>query len=364
MHVHRADGNRRRRVTGGCNAGIARLAGLLVHTVVAGGRHDNDSGAHRVLHCTYQRIGVRRFIDGMAKGEVDDVDLELLSVFHGELESAQHGARVASAATIEHLQADDARFRGESSVEGDLVAMRFAVVELLNLDFGLLSFTRDQRRDVRAVTVVVIGMASASVCREIKEPIGTAAGEIFALFKTGIDDRDPDLVSVVAGLRETERCDEHVLESSGLLGLLLHAASLDHGVHRNRCDIRIGFERQEVGAMHRRRHRIEAGVSCFDPIAMLAETIRNRRCAARARTDDNALRRRVSAGHHLPQHAIELGWFACRSARLCVVDSGIGKGGDERCDRQRSTRHKPLHSSSCGSQCISPRRIRSTNCSV
>ena len=55
----------------------------------------------------------------MPERQVDDVDLQLVAVLDGELESAQHGARISRAVAIEHLEADDARFRRDAAIERD-----------------------------------------------------------------------------------------------------------------------------------------------------------------------------------------------------------------------------------------------------
>ncbi len=85
--------------------------------------------------------------------------------------------------------------------------MPFAVIELLDVLLRILALAGNQRRDMRAVAVVVVRVTGLAVGGEIEESIGAPAGEIVALLQAGIDHRDADLVAVVLRVREAERTD-------------------------------------------------------------------------------------------------------------------------------------------------------------
>ena len=109
--VRRADGDRRRSVTGRGDAGVAGLAGDLIGAVVAGRRDDDEAGAHRSFHGLHERVGRGRLVDRMAERKVDDTDAEPVLVGNRELERGDDRAGLASAVSVEHAQREqlDAR---------------------------------------------------------------------------------------------------------------------------------------------------------------------------------------------------------------------------------------------------------------
>ena len=107
--LERADRQRRRRVAGRGDAGVADFVVLRVAAPVAGRGHDDDAGANGALDRLDQRVGRRRFVDRMAERQVDDVDAERRLVGDREVDGANHVAGAALAGAVEDLQPDQAR---------------------------------------------------------------------------------------------------------------------------------------------------------------------------------------------------------------------------------------------------------------
>ncbi len=209
-------------------------------------------------------------------------------------------------------------------------------------------------------------MTIAAVGGEIKKAIRPPAGEVLALFEARIDDRDADLVAVVAALGQSEGVDEHVLEPGRALRLPPSRSRIQDCIDRNRLHVWVRFEGLKIVAVNSRGHGIEAPVIRFDAIAVLAQTIRDRGGTPGSCAHDHALWRRISAGNRFPEYAIELGWFWCRSsATVRLVDVRIRECRDERRD-QRSVSDDTLQSSSSRKTTRhgSPRSKGSMNCNV
>src|SRR6185503_14710500 len=118
-----------------------------------------------------------------------------LAVGDDELERVEHGARIAGAVPVEHLEADDARLRRQPPIERALDTARLTALDDVDLAFGGFAGTRDQRRHVSAVSVVVVGMAALAVGCEVEELVAARAREVLALLEARIDDGDADLLA-------------------------------------------------------------------------------------------------------------------------------------------------------------------------
>src|SRR4029453_16180348 len=114
-------------------ASVAGLSGLLIHTVVAGRGHDDDARAHGVFDGEHERIGLGRLVNRVAERQVDDVDIELVSVLDRKLERSQDRTRIARPVLIEHLEADDACSWRDTLIWRDLDVLALAVREHLDV---------------------------------------------------------------------------------------------------------------------------------------------------------------------------------------------------------------------------------------
>src|SRR4029453_2547462 len=98
----------------------------------------------------------------MTERQVDDVDLQLVTVLNREFQCLKHRARVTAAAAIQDLQTDDSRLRRDAAEASHLHADWLASIDLRDLDLGALALARDERRGVGAVTAVVLWWGSSA----------------------------------------------------------------------------------------------------------------------------------------------------------------------------------------------------------
>ena len=114
--VERADGDRRRRVAGRGDAGVAAARGLRQAAEVAGRDDHDQAGAHGRFDGLDQRIAIRRLVDRVAERQVEDAQAQRVAVGDGVLDGREHVAGAAGAVGIEHLQADQSRSRRDAAV--------------------------------------------------------------------------------------------------------------------------------------------------------------------------------------------------------------------------------------------------------
>ncbi len=187
----RADGEHPRRVARAENPAVLRLA-LRIHPEVAGRGDDDNPLIDETLRGARQRIGPVGLRDGGSSGEIDDADVVGAGVSGHPLERGNDRADGALAVLVEHLQRDERRARRHARL----------------LAFGVVAVAENDARDVRPVTVVVVGKrlsvdevdefrhALIAVC-ELAAAAGGRRQIVVPARDPGVDDRDADAFAAV-----------------------------------------------------------------------------------------------------------------------------------------------------------------------
>ena len=222
----------------------------------------------------------------MAQREIDDVDPEPVLIGDGELDRPDDRARQPRALRVEHLQADDARSRRDALIGA---ARQRAVA-------------RHQPGDVRAVPVLIGRDGRAG--DEIEEP---ESGKVGARLQTRINHRDANTPTAQAAA------------GVGARGVARHDRVGGHSSYRI-----VRVEHREVFRMDRGGQRVDGGVFAMNDVAVMPQTLAERRAGARPGADDDAHR----TSDALTQRDIELRPLRARLTAGCSQPARSDQGAE------------------------------------